>query len=103
MQYHLIEDWMTIKIGRGVENRITVNFPYDPDYIAKIKTMQGYRWHPEEKYWSLPLDNSILDKLASLFEGERLETEIYTHVSKKDLSRIQSPLDLIMKKEVRND
>jgi len=30
-------------------------------------------------------------------------TEIYTHVSNKDLSRIQSPLDLIMKKEVRND
>ncbi len=30
-------------------------------------------------------------------------TEIYTHFSNKDLSRIQSPLDLIMKKEVRND
>lgn len=30
-------------------------------------------------------------------------TEIYTHVSNKDLSRIQRPLDLIMKKEVRND
>ena len=43
MQYHLIEDWMTIKISRDVENRITVSFPYNPDYIAKIKTMQGYR------------------------------------------------------------
>ncbi|RZB30930.1 MAG: hypothetical protein AEth_00884 [Candidatus Argoarchaeum ethanivorans] len=30
-------------------------------------------------------------------------TEIYIHVSNKDLSRIQNPLDLIMKKEVRND
>jgi site-specific recombinase XerC len=30
-------------------------------------------------------------------------TEIYTHFSNKDLSRLQSPLDLIMKKEVRND
>jgi hypothetical protein len=39
---------MTIKISRDVENRITVSFPYNPDYIAKIKTMQGYRWHPEE-------------------------------------------------------
>jgi hypothetical protein len=24
MQYHLIEDWMTIEIGRDVENRMTV-------------------------------------------------------------------------------
>ncbi len=30
-------------------------------------------------------------------------TEIYTHVSNKNLSRIQGPLDLTMKKEVRND
>jgi site-specific recombinase XerD len=29
-------------------------------------------------------------------------TEIYTHVSNKNLSRIQSPLDLIMKKEAKN-
>ncbi len=41
-----------IKIGRGVANRITVSFSYSPDYIAKIKTIEGYRWHPEEKYWS---------------------------------------------------
>ena len=66
---------MTIKISRDVENRITVSFPYNPDYIAKIKTMQGYRWHPEEKYWSLPLDNGILDRFASLFEDERLEID----------------------------
>lgn len=66
---------MTIKISRNVENRITVSFPYNPDYIAKIKTIQGYRWHPEEKYWSLPLDNDILDRLASLFEDERLEID----------------------------
>ncbi|MDP3103796.1 MAG: hypothetical protein Q8M95_04220 [Candidatus Methanoperedens sp.] len=61
-----------IKIGRSAANRITVSFPYNPDYIAKIKTMQGYRWHPEEKCWSLPSGNDILDRLASLFEGERL-------------------------------
>lgn len=42
MQYHLIEDWMTIKISRDVEKRITISFPYNHDYIAKIKTMQGY-------------------------------------------------------------
>ncbi|GFO96106.1 phage integrase family protein, partial [groundwater metagenome] len=64
-----------IKIGRGVANRITVSFSYNPDYIAKIKTIEGYRWHPEEKCWSLPSGNDILDRLASLFEGERLNID----------------------------
>ncbi len=32
--------------------------------MAKIKSIKGYRWHPEEKYWSLPSDNGILDRLA---------------------------------------
>jgi hypothetical protein len=62
-----------INIGRGAANRITVSFPYNPDYIGKIKTMQGYRWHPEEKCWSIPSDNDILDRLASLFEGASLD------------------------------
>jgi hypothetical protein len=39
-----------IKIGRGAANRITVSFPYNPERIAKIKSIKGYRWHPEEKY-----------------------------------------------------
>ena len=30
-------------------------------------------------------------------------TKTYTHVSNKDLSQIKSPLDLILKKEVKND
>jgi len=64
-----------IKIGRGVANRITLSFQYNPDHIAKIKSIKGYRWHPEEKRWSLPSDSGILDRLASLFEGERLEID----------------------------
>jgi integrase/recombinase XerD len=64
-----------IKIGRSAAKRITVNFPYNPDYIAKIKSLKGYRWHPEEKYWSLPSDSGIMDRLVSLFEGERLDID----------------------------
>ena len=64
-----------IKIGMGDANRITVSFPYNPDYIAKIKTIEGYKWHPEEKYWSQPSGNDILDRLASLFEGTSLNID----------------------------
>lgn len=77
------------KIGRSATNRITVSFPYSPDYIAKIKTIEGYRWHPEEKYWSLPSGNDILDRLASLFEGERLNIDpsLKTTVDRANLMR----------------
>jgi hypothetical protein len=37
-------------IGVGKDGgRIKISFPYNPDYITKIKTIEGYRWHSEEK------------------------------------------------------
>ncbi len=51
-----------IKIGEN-DGRITVSFPYNQAYISKVKSIKGYRWHPEEKYWSLPQGN--VEKLIS--------------------------------------
>lgn len=42
-----------IEVGKDRE-RIKISFPYILDYITKIKTIEGYRWHPEEKCWSVP-------------------------------------------------
>lgn len=56
---------------------IVVKFPYNSIYIAKIKTIHGYKWYPEEKYWSVPSDNSTLEKIISLFEGEKLDIDPY--------------------------
>lgn len=85
---------MTIKICRDVKNRITVSFPYNSVYITKIKTMRGYRWHPEEKYWSLPLDNGILDRLASLFEDEGLEIDPFLQILREKAKPMRDFEDL---------
>jgi hypothetical protein len=37
-----------IKVEKD-EKRIKVSFPYNPRYIAKLKTINGYKWHPEDK------------------------------------------------------
>ena len=52
------------------EERIKISFPYNPDYIAKIKTIEGYRWYPEEKCWSVPYFE--FETFLSVFEGEKL-------------------------------
>jgi len=42
--------------------------PYDTDFIAKIKTLKGYKWHPNEKCWSLPYSHSNFNQLLFLFD-----------------------------------
>jgi len=73
-----------IKVKKANENRVKINFSYNPDYIKKIKTINGYKWHPEEKYWSIPLNNDIFNKLESLFGSEKLDIEssLQIHSSK---------------------
>lgn len=61
-----------IRVGKDDE-RITIAFPYNLSYITKIKTMKGHRWHPDEKYWSVPC--SELERLLSVFDGEKVELD----------------------------
>ena len=64
---------------------IKISFPYTSDYIAKIKTIEGYRWRPEEKCWSVPY--SELENLLSVFDEESIiiDPTIYLDGLKKEL------------------
>ncbi|MDP3029409.1 MAG: hypothetical protein Q8O04_07935 [Deltaproteobacteria bacterium] len=42
----------TIEISKDASGRIRMSLPYNPDYLVKIKTIPGYKWHPKEKQWS---------------------------------------------------
>jgi len=80
-----------IWISKGDDGRITVTLPYNPTYISKVKTIKGYRWHPENKYWSFPSDDDTLKKILLLFRGKKIrldrslqpldEFEKYTNVN----------------------
>ena len=65
--------------------RIKIAFPYNPDYITKIKSIEGYQWHPEKKYWTAP--HSEFEKLLSIFGGESIiiDPTIYLDDLKKEL------------------
>src|SRR3990167_1988469 len=64
-----------IKIRSGTTGRITLAFPYDPNYLAKIKTIKDHRWHPEEKYWSFPYSKWALTEILSVFTEEDLDID----------------------------
>lgn len=80
-----------IKIGKN-NGRITIAFPYNPDYIAKVKSIQGYRWHPEEKCWSIPHEGDTLEKIPSLFGGERIEIDPALRVETKQFEELRKEL-----------
>ncbi len=53
--------------------RIKVSFPYNPRYISKIKTIKDYKWHPEDKSWSIPSSESTIMKILSFFDTEDID------------------------------
>lgn len=115
-----------IEILKFSENKNSISFSYSPEYVQKIKTINGYRWHPEGKCWDFPNTNGTMEKILKVFEGNSFTThllesgtdlryiqellghknskttEIFTHVSFKNLGKIKSPLDTLnLKKEAK--
>jgi hypothetical protein len=62
-----------IKISSDRPGRIKVAFPYKPEHVAKIKAVKAHRWHPEEKFWSLPYSKPVLEEILSSFAGEEFD------------------------------
>ena len=51
-----------VTTNKDFSDRIKVSFPYDPQLVAKVKTIENYKWHKDRKYWSFPMDNLNLHK-----------------------------------------
>ncbi|MEW5761402.1 MAG: site-specific tyrosine recombinase/integron integrase [Candidatus Thermoplasmatota archaeon] len=61
-----------IRIGKSLDGKITVAFGYNLDYISKVKSIRGYCWHPEERYWSFPYSEDTLERILAVFSGEKI-------------------------------
>jgi integron integrase len=64
-----------IRVEPGEAGRLIVRLPYTPERVAKIKTVDGRRWHGPEKYWSIPADGDAPARISALFAGERIELD----------------------------
>jgi site-specific recombinase XerD len=77
-----------IRIHPGDNGQLIVTFPYSPERVEKIKTIPGKWWHPEEKHWTVPFADGMVEQLVSLFEGERVEIDPALHRDWKTIRRI---------------
>jgi hypothetical protein len=64
-----------IQISNDSSGRIIVSFPYDPLFVAKVKTIDGRRWHPVDKHWSFPNKDGILEKILKVFEDQKVQID----------------------------
>ena len=64
-----------VKVSKDTSGRIIVSFLYDRSLVMKVKTIYGYRWHPDKKHWSFPNVDGTLDKILKVFEGERIQLD----------------------------
>lgn len=62
-----------IKIKKLDNDRIKLEFPFNRDIISKIKTIKGYWWHNDKKYWSFPLEKSIIEAIKKTFQGYEIQ------------------------------
>jgi SNF2 family DNA or RNA helicase len=49
------------------QGEVAVAFPYNADYVSKIKEVPGRRWVPERKIWTVPV--ASLSMLLTKFDG----------------------------------
>ncbi len=66
---------MVVKVGKDVSGRIKVSFSYDSQLVAKVKTIEGRKWHKDKRYWSFPDTDGTIEKILKAFEGEKIHLD----------------------------
>ena len=69
-----------------------VTFSYDPKFVAKVKSIEGRRWHPDKKYWSFPYSEDILKNILSVFKNENiyLDSTLQVYFKQKSNKQVQN-------------
>ena len=70
-----------ISLSKNDLGSITVAFKYDPLLVEKVKTIEGRKWHKDEKYWSFPNTDVTVEKILKVFEGEEIHIDPVPYIS----------------------
>lgn len=93
IQYVIPNNKIVVQIAPFWKGKLSVDMPYRPEWVAKIRTIDGKQWHPEHKCWSLPHSPLVLDLLKKHF-GEYLHfhlVEQNAHETNKNIHHVLKP------------
>lgn len=66
----------SVRISKDTQQeKIVVTFSYDPKLVTKVKSIEGYKWHPDKKHWSFPNTNGMFENILKVFEGEEIHID----------------------------
>ena len=82
-----------IKIQPGDDGRLTVLLPYTPERVEKIRTIPGRQWDPQQKYWTVPATTGMVERLVSLFAGDKVEVDPALHRDWDTIERILTAVE----------
>jgi hypothetical protein len=82
----------TIQITPGEPGQLIIRFPYSQERVAAIRAVPGRRWHPEEKYWTVPHSPKTLEWVHCLFTGDRVVVAAAVEAAASELpvARVQA-------------
>ncbi|MGE5630980.1 MAG: phage integrase N-terminal SAM-like domain-containing protein [Caulobacteraceae bacterium] len=66
---------MSIWVRKGKPGELELVFPYNEEYIAKIKSINGRKWDKENKRWLIPDNEESIKKLLGLFTKGEVVTD----------------------------
>ena len=69
---------MTINISK-LESELVVSFDYSQERITKIKSINGHKWNPIDKIWTIPFTEGNLLTLKELFRNEQKNIDKYNY------------------------
>ncbi len=83
----------------GYQNRIGLNFDYDPLMVERVKAIFNSRWEPKMKCWHIPMDAAIAYRMVELlrdhvefvFEDE-VDKEFFREFVKNHHQEIEKPV-----------
>ena len=58
---------MAVRIEKGQGNFLIISFDYSHDKISAIKTIDGHKWDPIKKQWTIPITKRALEAIAIAF------------------------------------
>lgn len=66
---------MMIRLEKESDHELHVYFSYSKNIVEKIKKVQGRKWIPEKKCWSIPDTTESIKKLLTLFCGDEIKAD----------------------------